>query len=91
MEPPILVDYLAKHLNEKKPYKEWQRIFFEVGHIYNQDDNHSKKSMPKFGTAAEATAKYGYKLHTQKENNGVWRDKTVWWVTKCENNSLIIY
>lgn len=82
MDQPLLVDYLEEHLDEKKPYKDWQKIFYKIGHIYNRDDEHRTKSMPKFGTAADAIEKYGYELHTKKENSGVWRDKTVWWVTK---------
>ena len=90
LEPSILVDYLEAHLDEKRFYKDWQEIFYKMGHIRNESDGHLTKSLPKFGTVADAIAKYGYELHTKKENSGVLRDKTVWWVTKCENNSLII-
>lgn len=82
LEPPILVDYLESHLNEKRYYKDWQKVFFEVGHIRNKKDGHRTKSLPKFTTVSEYIAKYGYELHVKKENSGVLRDKTVWWVTK---------
>ena len=36
LDPPLLLAYLDAHLNEERYYEEWQKIFFEVGHIYNK-------------------------------------------------------
>ena len=40
LEPPPLLAYLDAHLNEERYYEEWQKIFFEMGHIYNKEDRH---------------------------------------------------
>lgn len=88
LDPPLFMDYLEEHLNEKMYYKDWQKIFYEVGHIRNSKDGHLTKSMPNFTAVSEAIAKYGYELHVKKETSGMLRDKAVWWVTKCENHSL---
>lgn len=51
LEPPPLLAYLDAHLNEERYYEEWQKIFFELGHIYNKTDGHAEKSCNKWRTA----------------------------------------
>ena len=46
LEPPLL-EYLDAHLNEERYYEEWQKIFFELGHIYNKADGHAEKIVAK--------------------------------------------
>lgn len=35
LDPPLLLAYLDAHLNEERYYEDWQKIFFELGHISN--------------------------------------------------------
>lgn len=42
LEPPPLLAYLDDHLNEERYYQDWQKIFFELGHIYNKADGHAE-------------------------------------------------
>lgn len=48
LDPPPLLAYLDEHLNEERYYQDWQKIFFELRHIYNKADGHAEKSMPSF-------------------------------------------
>ena len=41
LDPPLLLEYLNAHLNEERYYQDWQKIFFELGHIYNKTDGHA--------------------------------------------------
>lgn len=82
LDPPPLLAYLDKHLNEERYYEEWQKIFFEMGHIYNKADGHAEKSMPSFAYAHKWLLHYGYDLNRKRGTSGELRDKTIWWVTK---------
>lgn len=82
LEPPPLLAYLNAHLNEKRYYVEWQKIFFEMGHIYNKADGHAEKSMPSFAYARKWLLHHGYDLNRKRGTSGELRDKMIWWVTK---------
>lgn len=82
LDPPQLLEYLNEHLNEERYYEEWQKIFFEVGHIYNKQDRHAEKSLPSFACAREWLLHHGYDLHRERATSGNLRNKMVWWVTK---------
>lgn len=73
LDSPPLLDYLDAHLNEERYCEEWQKIFFEMGHIYNKEDRHTKKSWPGFTCSRGWLQHYGYDLH--KSRNGLKRDK----------------
>ena len=62
LEPPPLLAYLDAHLNEERYYEEWQKIFFELGHIYNKADGHAEKSLPSYTCARQWLQQYGYDL-----------------------------
>ena len=72
LDPPLLLEYLDAHLNEERYYEDWQKIFFEMGHIYNKKDGHAEKSMP-----MDTIFKESRSVLKQK--------KQVWWVTKLEH------
>lgn len=82
LAPPPLLDYLDAHLNEERYCEEWQKIFFEMGHIYNKEDRHTKKSWPGFTCSRGWLQHYGYNLHRKRGTSGELRNKTIWWVTK---------
>lgn len=82
LDSPPLLDYLDAHLNEERYCEEWQKIFFEMGHIYNKEDRHTKKSWPGFTCSRGWLQHYGYNLHRKRGTSGELRNKTIWWVTK---------
>ena len=82
LDPPPLLDYLDAHLNEERYCEEWQKIFFEMGHIYNKEDRHIKKSWPGFTRSRGWLLHHGYDLHKKRITSGKLRNKMVWWVTK---------
>ena len=82
LEPPPLLAYLDAHLNEERYYEEWQKIFFELGHIYNKADGHAEKSLPSYTFARQWLQHYGYDLQKKRATSGELRNKNVWWVTK---------
>ncbi len=82
LDQPLLFEYLDAHLNEKRYYEEWQKIFFEMGHIYNKADGHAEKSMPSFAYSRKWLLQHGYDLHRERMTKGPLRSKMVWWVTK---------
>ena len=82
LEPPPLLAYLDAHLNEERYYEEWQKTFFEMGHIYNKADGHAEKSMPSFAYARKWLLHHGYDLNRKRGTSGELRDKMIWWVTK---------
>ena len=82
LEPPPLLAYLDAHLNEERYCEEWQKIFFEMGHIYNKADGHAEKSWPSFAYARKWLQNHGYDLYRRRGTSGVLRNKTIWWVTK---------
>lgn len=82
LEPPPLLEYLDAHLNEERYYEEWQKIFFEMGHIYNKKDGHAEKSMPSYTCACKWLLHHRYDLHRKRGTSGEFRDKMIWWVTK---------
>lgn len=81
LDPPPLLDYLDAHLNEERYCEEWQKIFFEMGHIYNKEDRHTKKSWPGFTCSRGWLLHHGYDLHKKRITSGKLRNKMVWWVT----------
>ena len=81
LEPPLLED-LDTHLNEERYYQDWQKIFFELGHIYNKADGHAEKSLPSYTCARQWLQQYGYDLQKKRATSGELRNKNVWWVTK---------
>ena len=85
LDSPPLLDYLDAHLNEERYCEEWQKIFFEMGHIYNKEDRHTKKSWPGFTCSRGWLQHYGYNLHRKRGTSGELRNKTIWWVTKSEH------
>ena len=85
LDSPPLLDYLDAHLNEERYCEEWQKIFFEMGHIYNKEDRHTKKSWPGFTRARGWLQHYGYDLHKRQKRFEAGQKKTVWWVTKSEH------
>ena len=82
LEPPPLLAYLDAHLNEERYYEEWQKIFFELGHIYNKADGHAEKSLPSYTCARQWLQQHGYDLQKKRATSGELRNKNVWWVTK---------
>ena len=82
LEPPPLLAYLDAHLNEERYYQDWQKIFFELGHIYNKADGHAEKSLPSYTFARQWLQQYGYDLQKKRATSGELRNKNVWWVTK---------
>lgn len=82
LDPPPLLAYLDEHLNEERYYQDWQKIFFELGHIYNKADGHAEKSMPSFAYAHKWLLHHGYDLNRKRGTSGELRDKMIWWVTK---------
>lgn len=82
LEPPLLLEYLDAHLNEERYYEDWQKIFFEMGHIYNKADGHAEKSLPSYTCARQWLQHYGYDLHRKRGTSGELRDRMIWWVTK---------
>ena len=82
LEPPPLLEYLDDHLNEERYYQDWQKIFFELGHIYNKADGHAEKSLPSYTFARQWLQQYGYDLQKKRATSGELRNKNVWWVTK---------
>ena len=82
LEPPPLLAYLNAHLNEERYYEEWQKIFFEMGHIYNKADGHAEKSMPSFTCAHKWLLHHRYDLHRKQKRFEAGKKKQVWWVTK---------
>lgn len=82
LEPPPLLAYLDAHLNEERYYEEWQKIFFELGHIYNKADGHAEKSLPSYTCARQWLQQYEYDLQKKRATSGELRNKNVWWVTK---------
>ena len=82
LELPPLLAYLDAHLNEERYCEEWQKIFFEMGHIYNKADGHAEKSWPSFAYARKWLQNHGYDLHRKRGTSGELRNKTIWWVTK---------
>ena len=68
LEPPLL-EYLDAHLNEERYYQDWQKIFFEVGHIYNKTDGHAEKSLPSYTFARQWLQHYGYDLQKRRVTN----------------------
>lgn len=82
LEPPPLLAYLDAHLNEERYYQDWQKIFFELGHIYNKADGHAEKSLPSYTCARQWLQHYGYDLQKRRVTSGELRNKNVWWVTK---------
>lgn len=85
LDSPPLLDYLDAHLNEERYCEEWQKIFFEMGHIYNKEDRHTKKSWPGFTCSRGWLQHYGYDLHKRQKRFEAGQKKTVWWVTKSEH------
>ena len=85
LEPPPLLEYLDDHLNEERYYEEWQKIFFELGHIYNKADGHAEKSLPSYTFARQWLQHYGYDLGSKQKRFEAGQKKMVWWVTKLEN------
>lgn len=85
LDPPPLLDYLDAHLNEERYCEEWQKIFFEMGHIYNKEDRHIKKSWPGFTRSRGWLLHHGYDLHKRQKRFEAGQKKTVWWVTKSEH------
>lgn len=83
LEPPLL-EYLDDHLNEERYYQDWQKIFFEVGHIYNKTDGHAEKSLPSYTCARQWLQHYGYDLRSKQKRFEAGQKKMVWWVTKLE-------
>lgn len=81
LEPPLL-EYLDAHLNEERYYQDWQKIFFELGHIYNKADGHAEKSLPSYTRARKWLLSHGYDLQKKRVTSGELRNKNVWWVTK---------
>ena len=84
LEPPLL-EYLDDHLNEERYYQDWQKIFFEMGHIYNKADGHAEKSLPSYTFARQWLQHYGYDLGSKQKRFEAGQKKMVWWVTKLEN------
>ena len=82
LDPPLLLEYLDAHLNEERYYEDWQKIFFELGHIYNKTDGHAEKSLPSYTCARQWLQQYGYDLQKKRATSGELRNKNVWWVTK---------
>ena len=82
LDPPLLLEYLDAHLNEERYYQDWQKIFFELGHIYNKADGHAEKSLPSYTCARQWLQQYGYDLQKKRATSGELRNKNVWWVTK---------
>ena len=82
LDPPLLLAYLDAHLNEERYYEDWQKIFFELGHIYNKADGHAEKSLPSYTFARQWLQHYGYDLQKRRVTSGELRNKNVWWVTK---------
>ena len=85
LEPPPLLEYLDAHLNEERYYENWQKIFFELGHIYNKTDGHAEKSLPSYTFARHWLQHHGYDLGSKQKRFEGGQKKTVWWVTKSEN------
>ena len=85
LDPPLLLDYLDAHLNEERYCEEWQKIFFEMGHIYNKEDRHTKKSWPSFTCSRGWLLHHGYDLHKKQKRFETGQKKMVWWVTKSEH------
>ena len=85
LEPPPLLEYLDDHLNEERYYQDWQKIFFELGHIYNKADGHAEKSLPSYTFARQWLQRYGYDLGSKQKRFEAGQKKMVWWVTKLEN------
>lgn len=85
LEPPPLLEYLDDHLNEERYYQDWQKIFFELGHIYNKADGHAEKSLPSYTCARQWLQHYGYDLGSKQKRFEAGQKKMVWWVTKSEN------
>lgn len=85
LEPPPLLAYLDAHLNEERYYQDWQKIFFELGHIYNKADGHAEKSLPSYTFARQWLQHYGYDLGSKQKRFEAGQKKMVWWVTKSEN------
>ena len=85
LEPPPLLAYLDAHLNEERYYEDWQKIFFEMGHIYNKADGHAEKSMPSYTCARKWLLHHGYDLHKRQKRFEAGKKKQVWWVTKSEH------
>ena len=81
-DPPLLLAYLDAHLNEERYYEDWQKIFFELGHIYNKTDGHAEKSLPSYTCARQWLQHHGYDLQKRRVTSGELRNKNVWWVTK---------
>ena len=81
LELPLL-EYLDAHLNEERYYEDWQKIFFEMGHIYNKADGHAEKSLPSYTCARQWLQHYGYDLHRKQKRFEAGQRKQVWWVTK---------
>lgn len=82
LDQPLLLAYLDAHLNEERYYQDWQKIFFELGHIYNKADGHAEKSLPSYTCARQWLQQYGYDLQKKRATSGELRNKNVWWVTK---------
>ncbi len=85
LEPPPLLAYLDAHLHEERYYEEWQKIFFEIGHIYNKADGHAEKSMPSYACASKWLLHHGYNLNKKQKRFEAGEKKMVWWVTKSEH------
>ena len=85
LDPPLLLEYLDAHLNEERYYQDWQKIFFELGHIYNKADGHAEKSLPSYTFARQWLQHYGYDLGSKQKRFEAGQKKMVWWVTKLEN------
>lgn len=85
LERPPLLEYLDAHLNEERYYEDWQKIFFEMGHIYNKADGHAKKSMPGYACACKWLLHHGYALHKKQKRFETGQKKQVWWVTRSEH------
>lgn len=72
LEPPPLLAYLDAHLNEERYYEEWQKIFFELGHIYNKADGHAEKSLPSNTCARQWLQQYAIsQQRINKERNKI--------------------
>ena len=82
LDPPLLLEYLDAHLNEERYYEDWQKIFFELGHIYNKTDGHAEKPLPSYTCARHWLRHHGYDLQKRRVTSGELRNKNVWWVTK---------
>ena len=85
LERPLLLEYLDAHLNEERYYQDWQKIFFELGHIYNKTDGHAVKSLPSYTCARQWLQHHGYDLGSKQKRFEAGQKKMVWWVTKSEN------